>query len=337
MICCERCNVWQHGPCVGVMSENEAPGSYFCEECRPDLHELGNRNQGYSPLPSLSVLFGFRVNGSHRQSRWIGSSMPQQPSRRKKSTSSAAPQGSLKGESVSPPPSDTNTSSKERRPSPKKRSTMNSRDAAYDFSALFTNTGDEETKLESTISPPASRSGESRTRRRGKRVPEEDEEDPPRTKRRRESNETEDPTEDGSSKGKRKAIKRKEDSDTMENSAGKDDSSSDNVVPGTSTPIIEPPPRSNGKKTVPQKRKVPSTKDRVESEEPPLTPTFRKMEEIRPARARIPQARSGLNEMRKRVGAILEYVGRLQADVTPSGNVTPVDPGTFPFSQTNCR
>jgi hypothetical protein len=48
MICCERCNVWQHGPCVGIMSENEAPDVYFCEECRPDLHELGSRNQGYS-------------------------------------------------------------------------------------------------------------------------------------------------------------------------------------------------------------------------------------------------------------------------------------------------
>ena len=46
MICCERCNVWQHGPCVGVMSEHEAPDIYYCEECRPDLHELGNRNQG---------------------------------------------------------------------------------------------------------------------------------------------------------------------------------------------------------------------------------------------------------------------------------------------------
>jgi len=60
MICCERCNVWQHGPCVGVMSEKEAPETYYCEECRPDLHELGSRNQGYpSPplLPSPSHTF----------------------------------------------------------------------------------------------------------------------------------------------------------------------------------------------------------------------------------------------------------------------------------------
>jgi hydrogenase maturation factor HypF (carbamoyltransferase family) len=40
---------------VGVMSENEAPDVYFCEECRPDLHELGSRNQGY-PF-HLSTLF----------------------------------------------------------------------------------------------------------------------------------------------------------------------------------------------------------------------------------------------------------------------------------------
>ena len=46
MICCEQCNVWQHGPCVGVMSEKEAPDVYFCEVCRPGLHELGARNQG---------------------------------------------------------------------------------------------------------------------------------------------------------------------------------------------------------------------------------------------------------------------------------------------------
>jgi hypothetical protein len=53
----------------------------------------------------------------------------------------------------------------------------------------------------------------------------------------------------------------------------------------------------------------------VDSEEP-LTPTLRKGtgDEFRPARARVPQARSGLNEMRKRVGAILEFVGRLKGE-----------------------
>src|SRR5215471_13866349 len=94
---------------------------------------------------------------SHRQSRWIGSSMPHQPSRRKKSSASIHPQGSsLKGESLSPDPSDkdanTSNNPKERKPSPKKRSTMNSRDAAYDYSFFPAPTstvgGDDDSKME---------------------------------------------------------------------------------------------------------------------------------------------------------------------------------------------
>ncbi|RXK36770.1 hypothetical protein M231_05931 [Tremella mesenterica] len=38
MIQCDKCNVWQHGPCVGIWADEEAPDEYFCEECRPDLH-----------------------------------------------------------------------------------------------------------------------------------------------------------------------------------------------------------------------------------------------------------------------------------------------------------
>ncbi|ORX37343.1 hypothetical protein BD324DRAFT_625760 [Kockovaella imperatae] len=38
MIQCDSCNVWQHGPCMGIWGDEEAPDEYFCEECRPDLH-----------------------------------------------------------------------------------------------------------------------------------------------------------------------------------------------------------------------------------------------------------------------------------------------------------
>jgi hypothetical protein len=38
IIYCERCNVWQHGHCVGLMSEKDTSHVYFFEECRPDLH-----------------------------------------------------------------------------------------------------------------------------------------------------------------------------------------------------------------------------------------------------------------------------------------------------------
>lgn len=47
MICCERCEAWQHGPCVGIYNEQEAPDVYYCQECRPDLHISKGRVRGY--------------------------------------------------------------------------------------------------------------------------------------------------------------------------------------------------------------------------------------------------------------------------------------------------
>lgn len=45
MIQCEMCRVWQHGICVGFQSEDECPETYYCEQCRPDMHAdlLANR------------------------------------------------------------------------------------------------------------------------------------------------------------------------------------------------------------------------------------------------------------------------------------------------------
>ncbi|KAJ9091435.1 hypothetical protein QFC21_007225 [Naganishia friedmannii] len=38
MIQCDHCNVWQHGACVGIWGDEEAPDEYFCELCKPGLH-----------------------------------------------------------------------------------------------------------------------------------------------------------------------------------------------------------------------------------------------------------------------------------------------------------
>lgn len=37
---CESCSVWQHGYCVGILDAKDAPNQYWCELCRPDLHNL---------------------------------------------------------------------------------------------------------------------------------------------------------------------------------------------------------------------------------------------------------------------------------------------------------
>lgn len=37
---CDICSVWQHGGCVGIMSEEASPENYYCERCRADLHKV---------------------------------------------------------------------------------------------------------------------------------------------------------------------------------------------------------------------------------------------------------------------------------------------------------
>ena len=39
---CDKCHVWQHGGCVGIMNDDETPDDYFCEQCRPNLHRTFN-------------------------------------------------------------------------------------------------------------------------------------------------------------------------------------------------------------------------------------------------------------------------------------------------------
>lgn len=37
---CDRCHVWQHGGCVGIMDESQSPDNYYCELCEKDLHDV---------------------------------------------------------------------------------------------------------------------------------------------------------------------------------------------------------------------------------------------------------------------------------------------------------
>ncbi|EPE36949.1 FYVE/PHD zinc finger [Glarea lozoyensis ATCC 20868] len=134
---CDVCKVWQHGYCVGIMNEDMSPEEYFCEECRKDLHRIfaapnGQRYSHYLPLyQSLS----------RTTSR--AASFSKDGTRSPRGSKSGRPSSSLQ--------------------SAKRRSTMNSRDAAYD----------EEEQLRRAIeASKGEKSGESTdggTIRRGKR------------------------------------------------------------------------------------------------------------------------------------------------------------------------
>ncbi|KAH7914154.1 hypothetical protein BJ138DRAFT_1080223 [Hygrophoropsis aurantiaca] len=96
MVQCETCNVWQHGLCMGYLREDQLQDDYHCEKCKPERHQ---------------DLFK-RLSKKARQS-----------STNSQHTSAAA--ASRLSRSHSP--------SHLLKP-PKRRNTMNSRDAAFDES-----------------------------------------------------------------------------------------------------------------------------------------------------------------------------------------------------------
>ncbi|KAK6832119.1 hypothetical protein RU639_002737 [Aspergillus parasiticus] len=99
---CDQCKVWQHGGCVGIMDEAMSPDEYFCEECRKDLHRIKNESNGQYSSQYLPVAPPSPASSSRDSSR--------DNSKRTK-----------------------DSKSRQNDPSnPKRRSTMNSRDAAYD-------------------------------------------------------------------------------------------------------------------------------------------------------------------------------------------------------------
>ncbi|KAI1779161.1 hypothetical protein F4818DRAFT_437952 [Hypoxylon cercidicola] len=105
---CEFCNTWQHGLCVGFAEESNLDDiQYFCERCRKDLHRIYTASNGQKYSVFLPI---------HRSSRAA--------SRATSTTKDGAP---------SPKSGTTkNSRSSASAHTSKRRSTMNSRDAAYD-------------------------------------------------------------------------------------------------------------------------------------------------------------------------------------------------------------
>ncbi|KAK2756577.1 hypothetical protein FQN54_005470 [Arachnomyces sp. PD_36] len=100
---CDSCKVWQHGGCVGIMDEATSPDEYFCEECKKHLHRIVTGVNGVKSSQYLPVTNSSPPASSRASSR--------DNSKRGKDSKSRQNSNAL---------------------STKRRSTMNSRDAAYD-------------------------------------------------------------------------------------------------------------------------------------------------------------------------------------------------------------
>ncbi|KAL8844839.1 MAG: hypothetical protein Q9176_000939 [Flavoplaca citrina] len=148
---CDVCKVWQHGGCVGIMDEATSPEEYFCEQCRKDLHTItltaaGQRYSTYLPVQDISS---------------------PQPS----------PSPTLQNESPKKTKESRSSRTNAERSAGNRRSTMNSRDAAY-YEAEQLRQAIEESKKESTTAA-------SFTSRKGKRSRDEDDQGKDDSKRQR--------------------------------------------------------------------------------------------------------------------------------------------------------
>ncbi|KAH8988090.1 hypothetical protein EDB92DRAFT_1079801 [Lactarius akahatsu] len=117
---CETCNVWQHGQCMGIRSEDAVKEDhYYCEQCRPDLHT------------ELLKRLAKRPRDRHSSSNSHPVPAPASRNSRSHSPSHQKPQ--------------------------KRRNTMNSRDAAYDemMALIVEHSAVEAGAATSTQSPPS--------------------------------------------------------------------------------------------------------------------------------------------------------------------------------------
>ncbi|ORY60606.1 uncharacterized protein BCR38DRAFT_459648 [Pseudomassariella vexata] len=106
---CDICKVWEHGLCVGIVTEESSPDEYYCELCRKDLHKVFTASNGQKYSVYLPIHRPSRSTSRATSTAKDGTRSPKSTDR-KSSRASAAAQSS----------------------SAKRRSTMNSRDAAYD-------------------------------------------------------------------------------------------------------------------------------------------------------------------------------------------------------------
>ncbi|KAF5019697.1 hypothetical protein F66182_8294 [Fusarium sp. NRRL 66182] len=109
---CDICKVWQHGACVGIFSAESSPDEYFCEQCRKDLHKI------------------FTASNGQKWSKYVPHNRPSRATSRAASIAKEGNRSPKNGTSKNSRPTSASQSSK-------RRSTMNSRDRAYEDEQLL--------------------------------------------------------------------------------------------------------------------------------------------------------------------------------------------------------
>ncbi|KAK6457765.1 uncharacterized protein RJT20DRAFT_26384 [Scheffersomyces xylosifermentans] len=85
---CDKCSVWQHGYCVGLFTNDEVPDKYWCELCKPDLHVFIYESN--EVVRSLYKPVNDKRKKLSLESLAAGQSMQPKPSRQRSKRSSSA-------------------------------------------------------------------------------------------------------------------------------------------------------------------------------------------------------------------------------------------------------
>ncbi|KAM0561168.1 hypothetical protein ACHAPJ_003672 [Fusarium lateritium] len=109
---CDICKVWQHGACVGIFSAESSPDEYFCEQCRKDLHKI------------------YTASNGQKWSKYVPHNRPSRATSRATSIAKEGNRSPKTGGSKNSRPTSASQTSK-------RRSTMNSRDRAYEDEQLL--------------------------------------------------------------------------------------------------------------------------------------------------------------------------------------------------------
>ncbi|KMU83392.1 hypothetical protein CIHG_01174 [Coccidioides immitis H538.4] len=153
---CDSCKVWQHGGCVGIMEEALSPDEYFCEKCRKDLHRVIVSGNGWPispPRPFFS--YHFKPSPPQEPSKLVHLSLASSSfvlscvkmwstrlrPRSQKSSQYLPVAGTPSPISSASSTRDNSRSARDKKSrdnadAPKRRSTMNSREAAYEEELL---------------------------------------------------------------------------------------------------------------------------------------------------------------------------------------------------------
>lgn len=288
---CDKCQVWQHGFCVGFESEEEVPEVYFCEKCRPELHLVMLRPSGKTSryIPHLKAKG--KENSEEDAKVKPETKSKKESSRRtrdrgKERTKHSGDRSSSRAASPA-----TNERSSRRR-------TLNSRDAAYEETLKRV--------LEESV----------QELKDGKDEAREDHND----------------SIEGESSHSGHSARYSPEKDKQENGRKRSDrdESSDDVPSAKS---LRPGRSSALSRSIPTKKDLvdgTDTKTSAQDDDTSETSTKRKPNRSRAprlhktatqkynndrAKPRIPQPRSTVEEMQKRVAAILEFIGRTQLDI----------------------